>query len=77
MVEDFFTRGILSYNSIISGRYMIQQKFGLLKLPNEVRRILFKSGVAELANISVVDRRAPGSNLRSDRRYFLALFVCI
>jgi hypothetical protein len=31
--------------------------------------------MAELANVSVVHPRAPGSNLGTDRKYFLILFV--
>jgi hypothetical protein len=47
--------------------FMTQDKF--LNIHNVV------GGMAELAKVSVVHPRDPGSNLGSDRKYFLILFV--
>ncbi len=38
-------------------------------------KVLNSIGMAELANESVVHPRDPGSNLGTDRKYFLNLFV--
>ncbi len=35
----------------------------------------WSGGVAELANVSVIHPRDPDSNLGTDRKYFLIMFV--
>ncbi len=51
--------------------FEISKAWYLIRLTNLYKSVFLSSGVAELANVSVVHPRDPGSNLRTDRKYFL------
>ena len=51
-----------------------KKKYGIKKMIEKKKN--WSIGIAESANASFVHPRDPGSNLGTDRKYFLILFVC-